>query len=434
MAARVTLSIGLCILVVLSGCVGGGKAKSPPSASISATGPIDPNPSAKNEPDCVANPTAKECVKSNDPKRHYHHYWGEPPLPQVDIFYDDNMEFLWQQPFAGPNEGCNTVGVKEFTLEDDEDDSSPPDGKPVNLAPQKGDNPKADVIFAGTSRIEARLLKLDVPANAAGAYKVFLQWKPANLNHFIPDSDSCGIPLQVSADSVGNITVGRGASDPPHQWFVSRWAFRVWVIAEVGEGGTQAPAVGTAGKFGIRLTAINGGENSLDPAHPDLWAGSAVYDLGCTKVDSVPRQFVMSSGNDATSGFDRQPQEPLTNIQLQYGRIVPLLTEKITGTLTYEYKGSTPGTSLELLYHGADSSNYGRPDEVKGAGTNKQEFTINDPNGLKADPPYLAQTQWRFELVPHNSASQPDQASLADFEGSYEICAQAHRDLTKELT
>jgi hypothetical protein len=418
--ARVLLATGLFLVVALSGCIGGGKgdAKTAPGSSSGPTGKLLPTTSAP--PACDAATAAqKGCAGVNDPKRHYHHYWGD--RTQVDIFYKRDLQLV-QEPFKGNNEGCPTIGHQEFSLESDGNDANPED-PPVNPAPGGAPNPKADVVFAGTVRIDVTLLNMELTANTAAPTSALrFQYKPANMNQFLPLT-GCGIPLELN--KAISIPVGPGGADPPHQWAVSRWQFRVWAVTEQGDGGTsQEPTVGQ-GTFGLQMTAFNGGENSLDPAHPDLWAGSMVYDLGCAKQDDVPRQLVVTGSKQ--DAVDRPPQDPLADIQWEYGKIVPLKTQKVTGTLTYTYKGSTPNTRLQLLYFGGDTNVYRAPDEFTKDGDH-WTFTINDPQGLKADPPYLAQSLWRFELMPMNDATQPDGTNVADFQGSYEICAQAHRD------
>lgn len=406
--------------VVLSGCTDAGS-KAATASSMSAGGPA---PVLSTGPaDCAADGNAKDCQKTNDPKRHYHHYWGD--RTEVDVFNGELT--LDQDPFMPLSSSCRTIGHKEFDPEMDGNDANP-DDPPVNV---KVNPPRADVVFAGTVRLDVKLLAQSLvtdPADAALQQTLFFRYKPANLNFYEPENTDCGIPLDLNR--VVSIPVAPQAADPPHQWAVSRWKFFVLAGSETpGSTGSPLPTLGS-GTFKIEITAINGGENTLDPAHPNLWGTSMEYDLGCTTGKTDHMLVVHPPSQLTGTPFDKQPQEPLTDIRPLYGRIVPLLTQKVVVTVDWKYTGNVPGTKLVLQYFGADTNTYQSAGNT--VSTNPDTYEILDEKGLKADPPYEDKSLWRFQLMPVSpvAADQGGGMSLsaAEFTGEFTLCATAIRD------
>lgn len=410
------------IMVVLSGCIGGGDSK-----VATPTGPTLPTPTSTGE-----NTDIFDDRVVTDPKRHYHHYWGEGEFErkEVAIFWYNQMQ-LEQDAFEPQSHGCTTVGHLYFDLEYDGDDATgAPKETPVNPNPNNGDEPKADTVFAGSVAIRVELV--EKPQKLTG--DLFLRYKPANLNFFQPDV-GCGVKLTENTPQV--INVGPKQSDPPHQWAVSRWQFELLaVLSPEQTQGTLLPAVAPPDDpFTFAMYAINGGERALDPAHPNLWGDGLTYDLGCAKAEDVERQYVVWAPESSVAPqtpVHKPPREPLANIAWQYGRIVPLKSMAVEVKLTYT--NNAPGNDpVELWYFGGDANTYAPAPAKQGGAAG--EYWIPDPRGIKADPPYEDETQWRFMLLPRpasGATAQPDPEgptySVAAFEGSYEVCAVAHRD------
>lgn len=394
-----TILVGLLLAVALSGCAG--KAQPEGSDIVSSALP-SPTLSSVKPPD-------EELKGVSDPKRHFHHYWGD--RTEVDIF--GGQLALQQGAFRGNEFGCPTTGFAEFDLETDGDQAN------FESPPVDPDTQRADTVFAGTQAIRVELVSKQLADN--DRTQLFLHYKPANLNYYLPEA-GCGIPLRL--DQPVAIPVGPGQADPPHQWAVSRWSFLV-LPATAPNDGTELPGL-AQGLFDLKMAAINGGDSNLDPAHPNLWGDSLTYDLGCAENAAVPRQAVVWFPPGHTldgSPAEQPPRAPLADIKLEYGRIVPLLTEKVTVTLAYEYTGPVAGTTVELWYYGADTNRYAPMEKVSDT-----EWQIVDTDQLKADPPYEDESLWRFMLVPRPPNQGPNGEFAGEFEGSYQICGTAHRD------
>lgn len=410
-AYKSMLAVSVLGVLALSGCFGGGaEEKETPATS---TGPSVDNTA-------TSGPSGTEDLSINDPKRHFHHYWGEGPKERdfVDVFYMDALE-LEQDAFEGGQFGCRSVGHREFDLETDGDEAHPQTDEPIHLGASP--NPRADTVFAGTSHLEVNLLSAALGPLPSENYQVHLRYKPANLNFYQPEN-GCGVELET--DEPFMIPVGPGQSDPPHQFYVSRWSFFVIVTTDQGEasgGDLVVPAI-AQGSVGIQITAYKGDEKNLDPAHPDLWDENGQYDLGCTSEDSIARQIVTWAPE--APPVHRPPQEPIADISWEYGRIVPLQTRIVEISLDVSNSGTLTNGEVELWYYGADTNRYARA-ESTGDGT----YEIIDADGIKADPPYEDETLWRFMIVPLPlDGAEADGSFVADFEGSFTLCAKAFRD------
>ncbi len=347
-------------------------------------------------------------VSSTDPQPHTHWYWGD--LNEVAVFYDEELA-LDQDPLFGGSFGCRTLGHRQFNLETDGDDVGPFDG-PINYSPPNGGPPRADTVFAGTGYLRVELLGSALPP----LVDVFLRFRPANLNFFVPEN-GCGLEL-----TVGNplyIPVAATGADPAHNWYFSRHAFMA--MAADNEGGVVLPAVGH-GSVALQITAVRIGEPQLDPAHPNPWGESLTYDLGCTRVENIEPQIVVWSPG---TGKHVPPREPLTEIGFPHGRLVPMLTEKVTIRLEFTSKGPVPGATLELWYHGTGTDRY---EPLEPRPNHPGRYVVRDNHDDLADSPYVEESYWRFLLVPRPpTGGHGDQPSVAEFQGSYSICAAAHR-------
>lgn len=315
------------------------------------------------------------------PQPHYHDYWGD--RDHVDVFDGTVVTTV-----DGLRDGCARPSHRVFDLEDDGNEANPND-PPVNtqVTPER-----ADAVFPGTSRLDVRLLAVDPLPTA-----VFLRYKPTHVGAYSPAD--CGIPLEPG--HVVSIPVEAWQTDPPHEWSVSGWRFDVTTTA-VGASVT------------LEITAIRGRALTLDPGHPDLYGSAASYDLGC--IEGTVVHAVAVHGRPVS----RQPDQ-MTDLSWAYGCLVPLLTASVDLRLHYHSTGVVP-VGLRLDYHAADSDQY-RP----APHTDGPLYTIPDPQGILADPPYEDQTWWGLRLVPV-SATEPDAGTVGEFEGSYEVCATAFRD------
>ncbi len=418
------LAIGLAL--VLSGCIGGGGDASDDEDTGDGSGG-----------NAVTTTTTSEDFNNGvivDAKRHFHHYWdpdgegGAPPLEKVSIFHDERE--LKQDAFTGGEFGCRSIGHDEFDLESDEDDVGPGAQTPINPSPTSGTEPRADTVFAGTNMIE--ILLTSVPDNAVfenDMAQIYIRYKPANLNFYVPDNGGCGIRLTVGEPTF--ITVGRGQADPPHQWTVSRWSFFIMVAND--QGGNVLPTLGQ-GNYAIDMWAHNGGEKSLDPAHPNLWGDEFTYDLGCITKENIENQIIVWNPNLGTTPAHKAPEWPLANIEWQYGRITPILTIAVEIKLTVQ--NDAPGDfAHELHYYGADKNKYEKMDLKEGSA---DTYRVEYEQDIKTDPPYEDSSQWRFMILPKPAQGgvpvQDQESWVASFEGSYTLCGTAIRDPDEEFT
>lgn len=381
--------MGSLLVLGLAGCLGG-------SSDTGGPASVNPSTSLPTQPTLPTNVTPG----TSDPHRHFHHYWGD----RTEVVLFEGKVTLTNEPVTHNTDmACYSVGHREFTPEDDGNDAgNDPKDPPVNPNTER-----ADTVFAGAINMTVELL--EKPETLLG---VAFKYKPANLNIYQP-LGGCGIEL-VKGNPPFVIPVGPGQADPPHQVFFSRWKFLVMALHR--ENNQDLPTAGV-GDVNLRITVYKGTEANLDPAHPDLYAGNLTYDLGC--VEATVSQQVIAPG--------RSPKEPLTNIAWPYGRIVPLLTEKVTVKADIRYTGDIAGQRFELWFHGADTERY-----AKAPPPENGEYTIPDPTGILADPPYEDKSQWRFEIRPVLQEAEGN--AVGEFEGTYSLCSTAHRDPKAVLT
>lgn len=417
---RFAASVFLVVLLLLSGCtsstetsVGDGRGEQV-GAQVETNLVEDPNC-----PGCPAGEAGKLI-----PRRHFHHYWGD--LTEVVVF-DSNVAFRpnvvhramdGQLPEGTPDdatnnvlEGCLSYGFREFDLEDGK---STPEGDVGGdqKSPINPDTGRADTVFAGTDYLTAELVDF------SGAGLVGLKYKTAGNAEYLPRGCQ-HIPLVRGSPM--KIPVGRGEADPPHQYFASKWRFRLYPL--------QLPPCGplfgcvdqfpylpmvAQGQAHVKITAHNGGNKSLDPAHPDLYAMSPVYHLGCSEEARADRMIM------APPAFP--PRAALTEIKWKPGRIVPLQTGKVEVQLAVKYEGSVSGTTWELWYHGSNTTKYSKATLIAAEG-DTQKYAIPDPDGILSDPPYEFESVWRFMAWPKGPGNGP-----TEFTGTVQLCAQAHRD------
>lgn len=361
----------------------------------------------------------------NEPSAHFHHYWGDPPAASVKI-YDGGVPFNnYDTKYRNSH---NTLAWAEFGLEDDGDDVMGGDTDPVN-------GEMADTVFAGTNRITVQFPEAFPP----GVNSMRFQYKPSNTPIFFPEQ---GFP--VSPGDVYTIKLEEvGMSDPPHQFTTSRWQFRLFasneLCAEYGLEGDMCPPTvirddnptsltegtqyewGSRGGNGIVMIAHNGGQEHLDPPHPDFWRGSDVKDLG-----SVGGTVAEPA---AQTPLVRERVSTMTGISMPPNYIVPLGTEKVEVRVRWTNEFPTDEHApvrLQLYYHGADSIEY----ESAGQHTVDGDwhvYEIFDSDGSKVDPPYESNSFWRFQLVPVMDAGGNQQEQLGVFQGDFEMQFKAHK-------
>lgn len=327
---------------------------------------------------------------------HYHDYWGG--LGDVDVFYG-TMD-LDASPLEPAATQCGAPSSRSFDLESDGDDVTPL-GSPVNPSPIQGVNPKADAVFPGTDRLTVTLHTVDVPSG-----DLFLRWHHARTSAWTPSE--CGIVLTPDTPLV--IPVSASETDLPHAWSVSGWGFALF-----SDGGP--------GTVTIQIAANHGRPLTVDAGHADLYGDSDVYDLGCAHGSVNTIEGVSVEGLPVAN---RPPGGRLTDIQFPYGRIVPILTDRVEVRLEMIATGPNPSAALDLRYHAADTNAYepAPAPTPSGAGW---VVIIPDPQGILADSPYAETSAWRFELAPRPIAPSLFGERAAAFEGSYELCATAHR-------
>lgn len=425
-------SLTLAVVLVASGCLDAGGPNSADTPT-DRPGPVTPSVQDSDGPTAGNDSSAGKKV---DPKRHYHHYWEVAPGELLDsvTLFDDDVHFRpsatepdLDAALAARAYGCSSLGIAEFNLETDGDQVPADSSIPWKLEPEGA---HVDTVFAGTERVEIKVTRRD--DTLVG--DLYLRYKPANLNQFEPPNSGCGMPLDVPV----NVTVGPGMADYAHDFHTSRWRFVVFIAKRVegtGDQDVMAPGV-PHGTFHVQMRGYRGPEKNLDPAHPDLYGDGLEYDLGCRAVPDVARQVVVFGEPVALA--PRPPQEPLIDVAWPYGRIVPLLTQSVTLRLSYNYTGPAEGTSLELWFYGADSIVYERaPAPTADGQTRVYEIPTQDDGGadLRADPPYVTNSLWRFMLVPRPPPPVPSALpgpglvqSVAEFEGDFAICGIAHRD------
>ena len=416
----------LCVLFVtpvLAGCFGGDD--SPKTSKDDPGDGIDVDPDG-NGPGPTKGPSDHSGA-GNDPSAHYHHYWGlanGEELEKVKI-YDGGVRFNnYDTKFLGQN----TLAWAEFGLESDADDVSDPSGDPIQ-------NDMADTVFAGTGRITVTFPD-DFPA---GVSAMGFQYKPSNTPIYFPETPEVVRPGQTYEIKLDEV----GMADPPHQFTASRWKFRLFAMNQIcsdyGLENEQCPpgfiqdsnadpsqgsstyTWGSRGD-GVVMVAYNGGQQSLDPPHPDFWKNGDSIALGTTGGEITdPVVF---------TPVIRERVNEFYEIAMPPNNIVPLGTERTEVRVKFDNTAPTAEghqVVLRLYYHGADDIRYVSAGEPTADGE-WDVYDIFDGDGLKVDPPYESNSFWRFKLVPATVLPSGDiQENMGVFSGSYEMEFIAHK-------
>lgn len=364
------------------------------------------------------------------PKAHFHHYWGdreEVIIYKGDVEFDNgNLKWYDYNSFVGA----------EFDLEDDGDQVSSADDNRDLDNPHANDpapGGHADTVFAGTSHI-----RINFPPNFfAGVGNLVFYYKSADTPEYAPEG---GIP--VAPDGTIEIKLnGVGMADPAHQTAVSRWKFRLVgqnqdnpVCENFRDYCPPAAAIdpqnpqGNPTLKGLEMIAYKGSEDLLDPPHPDFWGPK-------TTIAYPPVEDTVSEAT-AQTPLIRERHSQLTGIALPPGHLVPMGTERVEVAVDWENNQPMPeGFFMKLRYHAANGTVYMDADEVNGdCTTGSCTYTIYNVHPSEGDrglvdPPYEANSYWRFQLVPTIiDATGEERMNAGVFEGTYTISATAFKE------
>jgi hypothetical protein len=370
----------LALPFLLSGCFGGGHAAEAPDDATRVVAPpttsLPPTPSM--EP-------------ANTPKYHPHDLWGDRTsviLFESRVRLGDDVEHE-----SYYRDGVLVSGYVEFTPRSDGDDSTSVD--------------KADVVYQGTKALVAKVEWATDPASAQIPGLTFL-YKPANSARFTP------VENVRNAGEV-YVPLSKGMADMPHQMKLSRWRFAL----EAYDPATAAypqKAYAARGEAKVTITALNGGEKSIDPPHPYNF-----LQAGQRPAGEIRKSLDAVVASSEQSGAVQPQGEPLSGWQVDPPTIIPWETTKVHARLYYNYTGNlAPGEAaaaheLRLTYTDASGPEVKTPSPSKtGPGFALYEIPVLPNQG---DDPYATHSDWTWGVAPHVAA----QDAASDFKGDVHL-------------
>ncbi|MBW3583582.1 MAG: hypothetical protein KY455_10840 [Euryarchaeota archaeon] len=428
--ARRAQAIGLLALLtvslLLAGCMGDDPPKQRPDDDGATYTPDAQVQSPQEEGIDPMTPTGEP---DDDDTAHHHDQW----LGREAVFVWRDAPVRFQQFDLAKVGSHGTLTWAGFGFEDD--DSQVDDPNTHDPAPEN----HADVVFGGTANITVTFPDRFFD----GVDRLHFYHQAADTNAYTgPTLVRPGDTLVIPLDRIG-------MADPPHQNAVSRWRFLL-VVAEDHEqhpcmlgAPTTEPACPPAFAreapqdpndpklllHDLEMIAHNGGTASLDPPHPDFWQGADTLWLGETAARADEPVL--------WTPLLRQADHPLDDLRLPSGSTVPMGTGHVTVEVEWTADPATPLTRLRLFYHGADTTVYQAATPTtepgcEGAVCTRSYRIDNVVGGVDqglVDPPYEAQSFWRFALAPSDIESETPrgEARIGAFQGDVSLRATAHR-------
>lgn len=408
-ALFVALLIGA---MALAGCMG----DDAPTTTDDGTDQVDTQ-AADPTPEDELNEQIEKAKEEqeNVPEAHYHHYWGNPPLPEVTIFQGTvtlTTDHCTDSEAQSEGDACigpePRIGSVRFDLEDD-GDQIPADERRAEV------DGHADTVFTGTSAIKA-----DLSWDAAQlGNQLLLYYKPANSPVFFPLQGD-GIPVSTEDPSV-TIPVGVGMADPAHQFRVSRWAFKLVADSGPHEQWPGYAYLGT-GDVNVDMRAINGGKKAIDPPHPDPWEGRDVIEYGGVDGNFAITQVHAENGDVTQTAYVRG--DGFEGIKMPSRAIVPTGTQKlvVTATVTAADEASAQ-MDWGLKWHGANDKTYLIAEEPEDGEGGARIYTI-PIDGYLVDPPYVSESFFEFGFYPITGG----QPMTGNYEAEYTLQFTIHKD------
>jgi len=367
------------LLLLLSGCA----AKGHTSDVDDATRVVAPSTSAV--------PTVETTDPARVPKYHPHDLWGD--RASILIFEGKLTLGSDLQRETYYREGALVSGYQEFDPRSDGDDA---------------DNPmKADVVFQGTKALVVKVswvadqTKNEIPG------LTFL-YKPANSAHFTAVEN-----VQNGAEVY--IPLSKGMADMPHQMRLSRWRFALEAYDPTTATAAQK-VYAARGEASVMITALNGGQKSIDPPHPYNFLEGNLRPAG--EIQKSLDALLLSQDQLGTV----QPQgEPLMGWRVDPPTIIPWETTVVHARLYYNYTGSassaesTAAHELVLQYTDASGPEVKTPKATL-AGPGFASYDIPVLSN-EADDPYAAKSDWTWGVAPHLAGHD----AASDFKGDVHL-------------